>query len=64
MIQFLNEYGVILVVIELMAIQLVILHQETKSPLTKLENQAIMDSVEHRKNSFLMNRTVSRWGED
>lgn len=61
MITFLNEYGYPIIFVELLLIALVVLCQRNRVP-TKEDNDAILVSVSKRSESFLMNRTESKWG--
>lgn len=37
---------------------------KSKEVVTEEDNNAIMDSIKHRENSFLMKRTESKWGKE
>ena len=64
MIQFLNEYGYTIITIEILMILWVITIKKAEGPPTAVEQQEIMDSLEHRQNSKWLNTTTSRWGEE
>lgn len=64
MITFLTEFGyTILTLLTLMILWAIAVKSAEGSPTTE-ENNAIMDSIQHRENSFLMNRTESKWGKE
>lgn len=63
MIQFTAEHGYAIWLILTMLIIITVLHQ-TSQHVTGLEEDAILASVSERSESFLMNRTESKWGTD
>lgn len=64
MIAFLTEHGYTIWTLLVLTIMWVIAIKNSQGPLTPEENQAIMDSLEHRQNSRWLPTTKSRWGED
>lgn len=63
MIAFLNDFGYTIWAILGLLIFYVIMHKYYEGPPTAEENKAIMDSLSGRE-SFLSNRTESKWGQD
>jgi hypothetical protein len=63
-IDFLSEHGYsVLVIFCLVTIYVIAYKVVEEGPPTAKENQAILDSLEHRK-SFLLNTTESKWGTE
>lgn len=61
MIAFLNEYGYPIMFFELLLSFAVVLYHRNRK-VTKEDNDVILASVSKRSESFLMNRTESKWG--
>lgn len=63
MIAFMAQYGYTILALLLLATFYVMTHKYVEGPPTAEENQVILDSLKHRQ-SFLLNTTKSRWGEE